>query len=227
MTWMAKLPARRGLTAQQREAAAILSRTQDLALAKLEAVRAKIPLKRFDEWCGDVQVLAEAERLMHEQSPLLRMRIRKALEHIAFADLGEMFRATRNGRLVVKPFDELTPGQRALIQSLKITPGAWGKTTDIKLLDRMAALNLLAKIEGLTQEGANISIRNGVQVNQNTEPVTEIKVTYVEGTPDLMVEEGLYADGEPPRLVPTKDQADSETPPLDMDIDNAKARSRR
>jgi len=191
----------------------------------------RLPASKIEEWSQDPTILAEAEHILRvEQSALRRIRIIRALEDIAFSDAADLFTTDRQGRVVLKPFNQLTPQQRSLIQSLKITPNAWGRTADVKLLDRMAALNLLARIEQMTGDGTNISIRNGIQLNQNgeAERLDEIKVTYVDGPIDgLLPEEGTYEDGETPRLTPVATQADSETPSIQQDIEGARARTRK
>src|SRR5688500_6612852 len=128
---MTQLPARRNrpvLTPKQIKAAQYLARADNEAQAKLQAVKDKLAsARKVDELLGDPLVLQEAERiLMQEQAPLRRIRVMKQLENIAFADISDLFAVTRAGRLVTKPLKDMTPAQRALISSLRITNTSFG-----------------------------------------------------------------------------------------------------
>jgi hypothetical protein len=79
------------------------------------------------------------------------------------------------------------------VADLGKTGAALGSFDRRAVIDKMAALALLAKIGKLSTEGTNINVRTGVQVN--TEPVTDIKVAYIDAPQGMDVEEGVIENG--------------------------------
>lgn len=75
-------------------------------------------------------------------------RVLEEYAHIALADLTHIVSFDQNGRLGVRPLEELSPDDRAAIAEIS-TAGTSGGELRVKLYDKKAALDALARHFGL------------------------------------------------------------------------------
>lgn len=103
------------------------------------------------------QILSEILRRMNiisTKSDVTVERIEKELARIAFSDVTNMF-VVINGKLSLRPFNELTEGQRQAISEIKLD----GKSVKFKAWNKNNALEILAKYKGmLKNELVNLNV---------------------------------------------------------------------
>jgi O-succinylbenzoate synthase len=101
-------------------------------------------------------------------------RVLSELEAIAFSNLSDVCEWDDSG-VTLKDSGTLEPEALSAVQEVSVKPGMLGSEKKIKMLDKMKALDMLAKIAGLTkdekqdiQEAFELVIRSQKQIN--TEP---------------------------------------------------------
>jgi len=85
---------------------------------------------------------------------ITKERILAEYARIAFADIGEVVEF-KDGRVKVKPFEEMGEDARRGVSSIQETVGEKSTTIKITQHDKMKALEMLAKHEGLVDEDRN------------------------------------------------------------------------
>lgn len=98
------------------------------------------------------QAIEEGKRARSLRSQVTQDRVIEELARIAFADMRDYFvwgpGKDGESRVIVRPSTELTDDQAAAVAEVSQTVTAAGGTLRVKLHDKMAALNLLAKHVG-------------------------------------------------------------------------------
>jgi phage terminase small subunit len=83
-----------------------------------------------------------------EHFSITKMTIAEELAAIAFHDVSD-YMSWSNGRLTVYPSSELSERQRRAIAGVRQTKGRLGATIELRFIDKLKALELLARILGL------------------------------------------------------------------------------
>lgn len=122
------------------------------------ASRARRSLGSADDFLGPaVQMLLNGSR--QTVTDLSPERTLHEIAGLAQGDLGDICSWDESGRLSFTPSDLLTRQQRALVSEIAVTQGRGGEvTTKVKLHDKLKALELLAKHQGLLTEKVEVSV---------------------------------------------------------------------
>lgn len=96
-------------------------------------------------------VMTAINALVAERSGATKSRVIEELGKLAFSDLTDVV-AIKNGCVVVSDTDKLTPDQRAAIVEISETVNESGRTIRVKMADKLAALDKLAKVLGMYRE---------------------------------------------------------------------------
>lgn len=105
-------------------------------------------------------VATAISRIMSERAGATGSRVIEELGKLAFADLTDIVKV-KGGFVVVTDTEDLTPDQRAAIAEISETISEHGRTVKVKLHDKIAALNKLAKVLSLYKERVELSGPNG------------------------------------------------------------------
>ncbi len=105
-------------------------------------------------------VAAAISKLMAERSGATESRIVEELGNIAFANLADFVRIEK-GALVVTDTAKLSKDQQAAICEITETVNEHGRTLKVKLCDKVAALDRLAKVLTMYRERVELSGPNG------------------------------------------------------------------
>lgn len=94
--------------------------------------------------------LAHLRREMQQHARLTPDQIILDLENLLLADIGEIWEPIpgTNGRMRLRPLDELTPEQRRAIQEYSVTPTQTGESRKVKLYSRVDVAKLLLEVHG-------------------------------------------------------------------------------
>jgi hypothetical protein len=120
---------------------------QPLAVRKAREVLAK----------GDKD---EREAVIHE------------LEAIAASEVTDVISWTADGKVNMKPSDELSHGARKAIKKVKVTPTRQGSSIEVEMHDKMGALRMLAKHHGLMDSTSDINRPSVIGINLKGPNVT-------------------------------------------------------
>jgi phage terminase small subunit len=105
--------------------------------------------------------VAEAVALaMAERPGVTRARIVDELASIAFANAGDYFAWGPDG-VTVKPSDDLTEAQRGVIAEVSQTVTEKGGAIRVKLSDKQAALEKLARVFGMFSDKVELTGKGG------------------------------------------------------------------
>jgi phage terminase small subunit len=102
------------------------------------------------------EVAAAISRLMGEQSGVTGAGVINEIARIAFSKMPDFARVEK-GALVITDTNQLTEDQQAAISEISETVGEGGRTVRVKLHDKLAALDKLAKVLSLYREKVEVS----------------------------------------------------------------------
>jgi phage terminase small subunit len=105
---------------------------------------------------------------------ITKLSILEELSAIAFHDAGDYFSWTEHG-VTVRPSDQLTPWQTKAIASVRQTNGRRGPRIEVQLVDKLKALELLARILGLFDPATKAPPTGNVQFIIETLPTSNTK----------------------------------------------------
>lgn len=95
----------------------------------------------------------QARRDIQSANTEKREAVRQELEAIAASQITDVLSWTMNGNgtpvVEVKPSDELSERARRSIKKIKVTPMEHGNQIEVEMHDKLSALRVLAKVEGL------------------------------------------------------------------------------
>jgi phage terminase small subunit len=133
------------------------------------AIRAGYSKKSANEQAAQIlaklSVRAAVDELMRIEAGVTRSRILEEAAAIAFADPNDVMEVDRHGDVRLRPFDEIEPHARRAIASIKQKPNEYGQERELKLHDKIAALQLLARATGLTKDAPAIAVQTNVTTN--------------------------------------------------------------
>lgn len=95
-----------------------------------------------------------------------RERILKELRYIAFGNMSDIAQWDEE-EIKFKPSKNLTPKQRAIVDSLSSTPGEFGFSKSIKRVDKMKAIELLGKYYGMWKKVDEDESGNGEELKNS------------------------------------------------------------
>jgi len=106
---------------------------------------------------------------------ITKLSILEELSAIAFHDPGDYFSWTEQQDLAVRPSDQLTPWQMKAIASVRRKDGRRGPRIEIQLVDKLKALELLARILGLFDASRTTAPIGNVQFIIETPPISNAR----------------------------------------------------
>lgn len=102
--------------------------------------------------------------LVEQKTALTRMTILEEIVAVAMLDPGDYFSIDERGNVTLKPTGEMTRNQRLGIAVVKMADNQFGTSREIKMADKLGALDKLAKIMNLYPEkgegGVNVNFNN-------------------------------------------------------------------
>jgi phage terminase small subunit len=116
------------------------------------------------------EVRAAADELLRVSGGVTRSRVVEEIARIAFADPADVMTVDEDGNFYLRPFRDIPIEARTAIASIKQKPGEHGPEREIKLHDKVAALNLLAKATGLLREAPILNLNTNVHVGVMVAP---------------------------------------------------------
>ncbi len=108
-------------------------------------------------------IVAEIERAMEARAERTRVDADKVvteLARLAFTDMRNFVRWGTDGVLEFVPSDDLTEDDASAVTEVKLSPGQYGTTMQIKLGHKDSALRMLAEHTGVVgkQGGVNVNV---------------------------------------------------------------------
>lgn len=118
-------------------------------------------------------IAAAVDKAMAEEPGITRARIVDELAKIAFASAGDFFEWGPDG-VEIKPSEDLTDEQRAVVSEVSQTVTEKGGTTRIKLSDKQAALEKLGRALGMFKDRVEHTGKDGGPIDVLTRVLDEI-----------------------------------------------------
>lgn len=109
-------------------------------------------------------VAAAVAELLAIETGVTRTRVIHELARLAFSDIGDVADVDAKGNFKLKAFAKMQPDARVAIASIKQKPNEYGQEREIKLHDKLGALNTLAKVTGLLRDAPAVAIQNNINV---------------------------------------------------------------
>jgi phage terminase small subunit len=100
---------------------------------------------------ADPRVRSTIAASIEERFSVTKESIIEELAAIAFASLGDHFSWDEEGRIRSKPSRGLTQAQKRAVASIKQTRDNHGAIVEVRLPDKLKALELLSKVLGLVE----------------------------------------------------------------------------
>jgi Phage terminase, small subunit len=109
--------------------------------------------------------IQEAMQERAKRTQVTQDMIVNELAKIAFSDLKSVVSWTKDGKIIVKPSDEVDGTIMSEISETEINYGDYIKRTKkVKLHDKLRALELLGRHQGMFKDNLNINAEVGVQI---------------------------------------------------------------
>jgi phage terminase small subunit len=122
------------------------------------------------EMMADAKVAAAISELLALEAGVTRSRVVQELARIAFADPADVMDVDEAGNFSLRPFSEVSEDARAAIASIKQKPNEHGEERELKLHDKLGALNILARATGLLRDAPSVNINASVNVGVMVAP---------------------------------------------------------
>lgn len=115
--------------------------------------------------------------LLAERAGATGSRIIEELGKLAFADVTDIVKV-KDGRVIVTDTDQLSPDQRAAIAEISETVNENGRTIKVKMHEKGAALDRLAKVLGMYRDRVELSGPDGGAIT--VESVVDVRARILE-----------------------------------------------
>tara|TARA_Y100000588_G_scaffold3227_1_gene4415 strand:- start:4290 stop:4724 length:435 start_codon:yes stop_codon:yes gene_type:complete len=116
------------------------------------------------------------------------------LDAIAGAEITDVLWWDEEGNVSVKPSEQLAPRMRKAIKKLKVRPTSEGNEIEVEMHDKISALRLAAKHEGLLEVGSGDQRPTLIGINvKHAEVEYEVKDAKNEGSDGTEAEKDAEA----------------------------------